>query len=99
MTWVNGAIQICYMYLSSSWVCFHRWGTGARERAETYKASQELGSELACHHHHVLLAKACHRPTQKKMGHTFHFLVRETSKLMVKGVDTRGGMWVKNWDY
>lgn len=66
MTWVNEVTQICYMFLSSSWVCFHRWVTDTRERAKTYKASQELSSELTCHHlHHILLAEACHRPTHK----------------------------------
>ena len=37
------------------------YGRDARKRAETYKASRELGSKLAHYYlHHILVAKACH---------------------------------------
>lgn len=75
--------QICYLYLSRSWVCFYGRSRDPRETAETYKASRELGSELAHHHlHQILLAKACHKAnSDEKDGKTHSAsLVRETAK-------------------
>lgn len=83
--WGNSdMLHVSFIFLGM----FSQVGHRCRERAETYKASQELGSELACHHlHHNLLAKACHRPTHKKDGK--HILLFSERNFKVNGKGCR----------
>lgn len=77
------------------------YGRDARKRAETYKASRELGSKLAHYYlHHILVAKACHETKSDTKDGKIPSTpsVTEIAKSVVKGMDTKREMQVKNWD-